>query len=158
MNLPDFNLSPQIPQRTLDSINAMSRSMAEQNRRKSEAINSTNFLASFQRANLASELANQLLSQISRFDAELDADHEVGIKLVSFGQSITFHVVNFGYYNPSLIVFSGLTEDENRVELVQHVSQISFLLLALPKLHPDQPKRKIGFIQEDSRDTSTVDS
>lgn len=132
------------------SISAINRSIADQNSRKNEAIESTNFLAHIQRANLASQFAKHLLSQMNRFDQNLDADHEVGVKLVSFGQSITFHVSALSYYNPSLIIFIGLTEDGNRVELVQNTSQISFLLIALPKLQPEQPKRKIGFIQENA--------
>ncbi|OKH45938.1 hypothetical protein NIES30_18245 [Phormidium tenue NIES-30] len=122
--------------------------MSEKTERENQAIESTNFLAEFQRSNLASEFAEKLLSRINRFDSGLDGEHEVGVKLVSFGQSVTFHVSNVGYFNPSLILFVGLTEDGNQVELMQHVSQISFLLIALPKLEPDQPKRPIGFIQE----------
>ncbi len=120
-------------------------------RQQAQAIESTNestkFLANFQRANLASEFANHLLSKINQFDDGLNDELEVGLKLVSFGQTITFHVSGIGFYNPSLVVFAGLTDDGNRVELVQHVSQISFVLIALPKLKPEQPKNKIGFIQ-----------
>lgn len=149
MDIPKISLMPETSPFSA-SVSAMSRSIAEQNRRKSEAIESTNFLADIQRANLASQFAKHLLSQMNRFDKELDADHEVGVRLVSFGQSITFHVSDLSYYNPSLIVFIGLTEDGNRVELVQNTSQINFLLIALPKLQPEQPKRKIGFIQENA--------
>jgi hypothetical protein len=130
-----------------ETMKELYRSIDNQAHRKNEAIDSTNFLADVQRSNLASEFARHLLSQIRRFDSELDPDHEVGMKLVSFGQSNTFHVDSIGFYNPSLVVFVGLTEDSNRVELIQHTSQINFLLLALPKLQPDQPKRKIGFLQ-----------
>lgn len=127
----------------------ISRKQLEQ-RQQTQAIESTNestkFLADFQRANLASEFANHLLSKINQFDDGLNDELEVGLKLVSFGQTITFHVSGIGFYNPSLVVFAGLTDDGNRVELVQHVSQISFVLIALPKLNPEKPKNKIGFI------------
>lgn len=149
MDIPKISLMPETSILNT-SVSAMSLSIAEQNRRKSEAIELTNFLADIQRANLASQFAEHLLSRMNRFDENLDADHEVGVRLVSFGQSITFHVSDLSYYNPSLIVFIGLTEDGNRVELVQNTSQISFLLIALPKLQPEQPKRKIGFIQENA--------
>lgn len=145
MNGPDSNFYSPSP--FFDEIN---QSLRAQNRRNNEAIDSTNFLADLQRLNLASGFAKRLFLQITQFDAELDADHEVGIRLVSFGQSITFHVSDIGYDNPSLIFFIGLTEDGHRVQLMQHVSQISFLLIVLPKLHPEQPKRKIGFIQENT--------
>jgi hypothetical protein len=81
------------------------------------------------------------------FDEELDQDHEVGMKLVTYGQAVTIHVTKLGFFNPSLIMFFGDTEDGDRVQLIQHVSQISFLLVALPKLNPDEPKRPFGFEQ-----------
>jgi len=159
MDSNNFNIppiTPHISQSEMETMKEINRSINNHNNqvnrainnqvnRKNEAIDSTNFLADVQRSNLASEFAKHLLSQIRRFDSELDTDHEVGMKLVSFGQSITFHVDSIGFYNPSLVVFVGLTEDSNRVELIQHTSQINFLLLALPKLQPDQPKRSIGF-------------
>jgi hypothetical protein len=151
-NINNIGELPSIPSRgELYIPQVISRKQQEQSQ-QAQAIKSTNestkLLAEFQRANLASEFANHLLSKINQFDADLNSDLEVGLKLVSFGQTITFHVSGIGFYNPSLVVFAGLTDDGNRVELVQHVSQISFVLIALPKLNPEQPKRKIGFVQE----------
>ena len=129
-------------------VNEQALRKQQQQEQQNQANESTKFLAEFQRANLASQFANHLLSKINQFDDDLNSDLEVGLKLVTFGQTITFHVSGIGFYNPSLVVFAGLTDDGNRVELVQHVSQISFVLIALPKLNPEQPKRKIGFVQE----------
>ena len=39
----------------------------------------------------------------------------------------------------------GLTDDKKPICLIQHVSQLSFVLTALPKLDPDKPKRRYGF-------------
>lgn len=50
-----------------------------------------------------------------------------------------------GFLNLSLIVFKGALDNGNPVELVQHVSQLSFLLVAVKRVDPNQPKRKIGF-------------
>jgi len=47
-----------------------------------------------------------------------------------------------------LIIFYGFTEKGEPVKLMQNVSQISLLLIVLPKLEPEKPKRKIGFIQD----------
>jgi hypothetical protein len=38
-------------------------------------------------------------------------------------------------------------KDGDAVELIQHVSQISFLAVKVPKLNPDEPKRPFGFEQ-----------
>jgi hypothetical protein len=96
--------------------------------------------------NYASAFHERLVTMINDFDATLDQDHEVGARLVSFGESIIFHLTNIGFWDPSLITFSGNTEDGTPVELVQHASQISVLLVRLPRKDPSKPKRPIGFV------------
>ena len=94
----------------------------------------------------ASEFQRRLEEYCKNFDAELDADHEIGVRLVSYGQEVKIYVESIGYWNPSLINFNGFLDDgKTPVQLVQHVSQISFLLMALPKKDPDKPKRPFGF-------------
>jgi Family of unknown function (DUF6173) len=105
--------------------------------------------------NLASEFQRRLVEWITDYDKSLDDAHEVGVKLVSFGQSITFRLYNVGYWNPSLMRFYGISEDGSPVELIQHVSQISILLMTLPRQNPSKPKRPIGF---DPPPTATSDS
>src|SRR6516162_24909 len=99
-------------------------SILEETRRKSQAADSTSFLADFQRASLASAFAEKLIRAIHHFDAELDQEHEAGMRLVSFGQTITFHVLDVRYHNPSLLFFKGIRETGQQVELIQHVSQL----------------------------------
>jgi hypothetical protein len=110
-------------------------------------ITARNFFADLADENMASEFYKRLQAQIKKFDAELDPEHEVGVKLVTFGQAVTFHVSRLGYHNPSLIFFYGLTEGGDEIQLIQHVSQINFVLVKLPKLNPDEPKRPFGFAQ-----------
>ncbi len=95
--------------------------------------------------NLASEFHKRLKKWISEFDASLDQAHEVGVGLVNFGRAVTFALEEMGYWNPSLIAFSGRNEDGEPVELIQHVNQISMLLVRLPRKNPDEPKPQIGF-------------
>jgi hypothetical protein len=97
--------------------------------------------------NLASEFYQRLTEWIANFDKELDQEHEVGVRLVCFGQAVTFHLEGLGYWNPSLISFSGVSPDGDPVELIQHVSQISILLTKMKRKDPEKPKRPIGFIQ-----------
>ncbi len=93
----------------------------------------------------ASGFYRRLTEWIQRFEEELDAEHEVGVRLVTFGQAVTFHLENISYWNPSLILFQGSTEAGEPVQLIQHVSQISLLLMKLPRTAPAGPKRRIGF-------------
>lgn len=95
--------------------------------------------------NLASEFHRRLVEWINNFGNELDDEHEIGVRLVSFGQTITFHLEDIGYWNPSLIQFCGNTENGEPVELIQHVSQISILLMKVKRQDLSQPKRPIGF-------------
>jgi len=96
----------------------------------------------------ASILHEQILKSINNFDEQLDSEHEVGLKLVSFGQSIQFHVTNIYYKDPYLISFHGFLDDGSPVKLIQHVSQISFLLIKVKRLNPNEPKRPIGFLKQ----------
>ena len=108
--------------------------------------------------NLASEFYKRLVKMINEFDEDLDQEHEVGMRLVTFGQTVTFHVVDLGYYNPSLITFYGKLENGSSVKLIQHVSQISFLLMAVKRLDPEVPKTKIGFCKNEEWDGELIRS
>lgn len=99
--------------------------------------------------NQASEFFRHIAQEILDFESSLDQTQEVGVRLVTFGQAVTFHVTSLSYSNPSLIKFSGTLDDgSSQVTLVQHVSQISFLLMAMKRKNPDEPKKPIGFITE----------
>ena len=92
------------------------------------------------KANYASEFYKRLVSWINDFESSLDREHEVGIRLVSFGREVVFHLTDISYWNPSLIRFNGMLEDGSPVELIQHVSQISVLLTKLKRT-----RERIGF-------------
>lgn len=93
---------------------------------------------------LADYQYEKLIEEIRNFESHLDDNHEIALKLATFGESITIAVTNIGYYNPSLIVFYGIV-DGNPATLIQHVNQLSFLMIAVPKSKPDRPPRRIGF-------------
>lgn len=96
--------------------------------------------------NLASEFHHRLINWINDFHKSLDNEHEAGVRLVNFGQTVTFHIEDISYWNPSLISFIGYTESGEPVELIQHVSQISILLMKMKRKEVEQPKRPIGFM------------
>ncbi len=98
--------------------------------------------------NLASEFCKKLYKEINEFGLSLDSESEVAVRLVSFGETVQFGIESIGFSDPSLIIFSGHTSDGSHVQLVQHISQISMLLLATQRLNPEQPKFPIGFRQE----------
>ena len=85
----------------------------------------------------------RLVEYIRKFEEDLDEAHEIGARLVSFGNTITFHINDIGYYNPNIITFYGSNENGESMKLIQNETQLSVLLVALKK-REDKPKR-IGF-------------
>lgn len=89
-----------------------------------------------------------IMEQISEFEKNLDDEHEVALKLCNFGQSILLNVTDIGYHNPHLMIYYG-TVNGKETQLIQHINQISFLLMAVPKSNPDKPARRIaGFLAD----------
>ena len=90
----------------------------------------------------------RIVSYIREFEANMDAAHEVGARMVSFGDTVQVHIVDMGYWNPDIITFDGLDEAGRRMKLIQNVSQLNVLLIAMPKrIEHDEPHR-IGFVLE----------
>ncbi|MBP2626666.1 MAG: hypothetical protein H6Q68_1377 [Firmicutes bacterium] len=111
-------------------------------------ITSTDVLNKSQDLELASDFFKKLSHYMDQFDKSLKQEQEIGIKLVSFGQTIQFTVRNIGYYNPKLICFYGEMPDGSPVQLIQHVNQISFLLTAVQRKNPEKAKNPIGFCSD----------
>lgn len=88
----------------------------------------------------------KICEQIDDFQNRLDDEHEVALLLTNFGQSIILRVSELGYQNPCLIYYYGYSNDKY-CQLIQHISQINFLLMAVPKQDPEKPARRvvIGF-------------
>ena len=81
-----------------------------------------------------------LRNSFEQFEAELDSGHEIAIRMVSFGKEVDFRPEKIGFTVPNLVTFSGVTDFGERVQLVQHVSQLSYMLRAVKKVQ-DQPTR-----------------
>ena len=92
----------------------------------------------------AEEVFNHLVARVRDFQASLPKDHELGIQLANFGAERAVHVRGMGYRNPNIIEFYGLLDGRTQVAVVQHVSQLNFMLVAVPPV-PEQPPYRIGF-------------
>ncbi|MFD1794743.1 hypothetical protein FQV27_06330 [Paracoccus aurantiacus] len=92
----------------------------------------------------AEEVFNHLVTRVKDFQATLPEHYELGIQLANFGSERAVHVRGMGYRNPSIIEFYGLLDGITEVAVVQHVSQLNFMLVAVPPL-PEQPPYRIGF-------------
>ncbi len=94
-----------------------------------------------------------IMKHINDFENQLDDEHEVALKLTSFGQNILLNVTDIGYSNPSLIHYYGYVNG-NYSELIQHISQINFLLTSVTKDDPNRKTRRIGFYPNDEDENS----
>lgn len=85
-----------------------------------------------------------LKKYIQDFERSLDSEHEVGVMMTNFGQSILMQVSQVMYEFPVLMVFKGYVNGREAT-LIQHINQLNFMLTSIEK-EPDRPKRTIGFI------------
>jgi len=85
----------------------------------------------------------RIVRSIIKFEANLDADHEIGARLVSFTDKEIIHIEDVGYWGPDFVIFYGRNVDGQPVELIQHVSQTNVLLVAAKK--EGEKARRIGF-------------
>ncbi|MDF1803276.1 DUF6173 family protein [Thalassovita sp.] len=86
----------------------------------------------------------RLILYIQNFEEQLDNEHEVAMGFAG-GDAGVLRIEGMGYYDPDIVTFFGSDELGGKTQLIQHVSQLSVILRALPK-EPEQvePKR-IGF-------------
>lgn len=84
----------------------------------------------------------RIILYIKNFEEQLDGDHEVGMGFAG-GDMGTMHIQGVGFFAPDLITFYGADPAGAKTQLVQHVSQLSVMLKAAPKMQ-EEPNR-IGF-------------
>jgi Family of unknown function (DUF6173) len=86
----------------------------------------------------------RLVAYIRNFEAQLNPAEEVAVGFAG-GESGVLRIEGLGYHDPDILTFYGRDEDGARMQLVQHVTQMSVILRAVPVRSPDEPARRIGF-------------
>ena len=81
---------------------------------------------------------------LKNFEEQLDNEHEVAMGFAG-GNAGVLRIEGMGYFDPDIVTFYGSDSDGARTQLVQHVSQLSVILRALPKAAPDKAPNRIGF-------------
>lgn len=94
----------------------------------------------------ADDLFEVIKKYIQAFEATLDKEHEVGVMMTNFGQSVVMQVTSITYEDPVLMIFRGFVNGREST-LIQHIGQLNFMLTTVNR-DPGQPKRKIGFLPE----------
>jgi hypothetical protein len=93
--------------------------------------------------NMAEYAVNAIYEEIADFEATLDSDHELGMPVVGGPSGLCVHVREVYRFGTDKLVFVGIDGDKRPVRLIQHLSQLNFLMLAAPKLGPEAVR--IGF-------------
>ena len=85
----------------------------------------------------------RIIDSIRQFEQHLNADQEVAMGF-AVSEAGVLQIEGMGFFDPDLISFYGRDESGLKTQLIQHVSQISVILRAVPKT-TDAPARRIGF-------------
>jgi len=86
----------------------------------------------------------RLILYIQNFEDQLDATQEVAMGFTG-GDAGVLKIEGMGYFDPDIITFYGSDSMGIKTQLVQHVSQLSVMLRALPKADEAAPPTRIGF-------------
>lgn len=87
---------------------------------------------------------DRLVIYIRNFESQLDAKHEIALGLAADAAGV-LRIEGLGYFDPDMITFYGRDETGARTQLIQHYSQLSVTLRAVPKEADSDPPRRIGF-------------
>lgn len=81
---------------------------------------------------------------LKTFEEQLDNEHEVAMGFTG-GDAGVLRIEGMGYFDPDIVTFYGTDNAGARTQLVQHVSQLSVMLRALPKASEGAAPNRIGF-------------
>lgn len=86
----------------------------------------------------------RMILYIQNFEKQLDAQHEVAMGFAGSDAGI-LRIEGMGYFDPDIVTFYGTDPVGAKTQLVQHVSQLSVMLRALPKADETAEANRIGF-------------
>lgn len=87
---------------------------------------------------------DRLVMYIRNFESQLDSQEEIAMGFAS-DESGVLRIEGLGYFEPDMITFYGRDDDGAKTQLIQHVTQLSVTLRAVPKEARAEAPRRIGF-------------
>jgi Family of unknown function (DUF6173) len=88
---------------------------------------------------------DRLILYIRNFESQLDATHEIAMGFAGDEAGVLL-IEGIGFFDPDILTFYGRDGEGAKTQLVQHVSQLSVTLRAVPKnASAEEPPRRIGF-------------
>lgn len=86
----------------------------------------------------------RMILYIQNFEKQLDAQHEIAMGFAGSDAGV-LRIEGMGYFDPDIVTFYGTDPSGAKTQLVQHVSQLSVMLRALPKPEDAAEPTRIGF-------------
>ncbi len=87
----------------------------------------------------------RLILYLRNFEEQLDRDQEVAMGYAGSGAGV-LRIEGVGHFDPDIITFYGRNEGGQRMQIIQHVTQLNVALVAVAKESPEEkPARRIGF-------------
>ena len=99
----------------------------------------------------------RLILYIQNFEKTLDNEHEVAMGFAGSDSGV-IRIEGMGYFDPDIITFYGSDPEGTKTQLIQHVTQLSVMLRALPKLTPAVAPNRIGFRLAVAREDTAQDA
>jgi hypothetical protein len=100
--------------------------------------------------NPAEWAVDAIYEEIADFEASLDDDHEMGMSIVGGPAGVCLHVRKIYRYGPDKLVFDGINSDGSPLRLMQHLSQLNFLMISAKKI--GDTAVRIGFHAPEDND------
>lgn len=82
----------------------------------------------------------RIARQIQEFEQDLAPEEEIGLRLVATPGTSVMHINDVGFWGPDILIFYGTNQHGKPMQLLQHYTQMSILLTAVPA-QEDEPKR-----------------
>ncbi len=86
----------------------------------------------------------RIVMYIQKFESTLDSEHEVAMGFTG-GDAGVLRIEGMGYFDPDIVTFYGRDAQGVKTQLIQHVSQLSVYLRALPIPTEATAPARIGF-------------
>ncbi len=86
----------------------------------------------------------RLILYIKNFEEQLDEEHEVAMGFAG-GDAGVLRIEGMGFFDPDIVTFYGSDAGGAKTQLIQHVTQLSVMLRALPKEVEEVAPKRIGF-------------
>ncbi|WP_337924699.1 DUF6173 family protein [Szabonella alba] len=87
----------------------------------------------------------RLILYLKNFEEQLDRDQEIAMGYAG-NEAGVLRIEGIGHFDPDIITFYGRNQGGQRMQVIQHVTQLNVALIAVAKESPEEkPARRIGF-------------